>query len=221
MDQGTGYAAQNIQAGAVGDEGGECTGDCAVGNAKRQAGDLSQGVQDVADAAGAGQATSSVTGTVSSTANSIDDTENSVGAEAGTAEADVPADTGAEIGNAIGSAASGSIPSTGSTGSTGNSGNSGSGNPPANNPPPKGGNPPPGGPKGGAPPPHRRQLNKIAAGTQDVGDAIGLGNEVAPVVDAEDNIDGVGTSGVGDAGKQVGGTIQDSLVKAGSSVPKL
>lgn len=196
VDQGTGYAAQNIQAGAVGDEGGECTGDCAVGNARRQLADLAGGAQAVADAAGAGQATSSVTGTVSDTANSVDGTENSTGAELGTAEADVPADTGAEVGNAIGS---------GSTGSTGTTGGSSGGN---------GGNPPP------PPPPHKRQLNKIAAGTQDVANAEGLGNEAAPVVDAEDNLDGVGTSGVGDAGHQAGDAVQGALVTGGSSVPK-
>ncbi|KAK4493735.1 hypothetical protein PRZ48_014920 [Zasmidium cellare] len=179
VDQGTGYAAQNIQAGAVGDTGDECTGDCAVGNARRQIADISNGVQGVTNAAGVGQETAPVTGALANTGNGIDAAENSVGAELGTAEADIPADTGAEIGNAIGSGLSGAKSSA----------------------------------------PARRQLNKIAEGTQDVGNALGVGDEVAPVVAAEDNIDGVGTGDVGAAGNQVGGAVQGALTKAGSSVP--
>ncbi|KAF2167098.1 hypothetical protein M409DRAFT_22532 [Zasmidium cellare ATCC 36951] len=179
VDQGTGYAAQNIQAGAVGDTGDECTGDCAVGNARRQVADISNGVQAISNAAGAGQETAPVTGAVSSAGNEIDAAENAAGAVVGNYEADIPADTGAAIGNAIGSAVSGA--------------------------------------KGSAP--ARRQLNKIAEGTQDVGDALGVGDEIAPITTAEDNIDGVGTGDVGAAGNQVGGAVQGALTQAGSSVP--
>lgn len=200
VDQGVGYTAQNIQAGAVGDKGGECTGNCAVGNAKRQLSDIANGVQSVSNAAGTGALTSSVTGAVSSAGNAIDGAESELGAELGTLESAGTADLGAEVGNTVGELTSGLTKSSSSS-SSGSS--SGSGKAP----------PPP-------PPHHRRQLNKIASGTQDVGNALGLGNVVAPVVNAEDQIDGIGTSGVGNLGKEAGQAIQDTLVKIGSSVPK-
>jgi len=201
VDQGVGYTAQNIQAGAVGDKGGECTGNCAVGNAKRQLSNVVEGAQAVSNAAGTGAATSSATKAVSGAAEDINSAENSAGAELGTIESSGTADVGADIGNAIGQYTSGATTHS----SSGSSSGSGSG---SSAPPP----PPP-------PPHHRRQLNKIASGTQDVGNAYGVGAETSPITDAENSIDGTGTSGVGNAGKMVGGLIQDTLVKAGHGVP--
>lgn len=152
----------------------------------------------MSNAAGTGALTSGVTGAISSAGNAIDGAESSLGADLGTIESAGTADLGAEVGNTVGELTSGLLKSGSSSSS-----NSGSGQAP----------PPP-------PPHHRRQLNKIAAGTQDVGNALGLGNVVAPVVNAEDQIDGIGTSGVGNLGKQVGQAVQDTLVKVGSSVPK-
>ncbi|KAF7190002.1 hypothetical protein HII31_08333 [Pseudocercospora fuligena] len=189
VDQGTGYTVGNVLDGAAGDEGAECTDNCAVGNTgggaasspppppnrRRQLKDIANGVQAVAGATPLGGATAPVTGGIADAANAIDGQEESIGAELGTVESAGTADTGAQVGNAIGSALHG----------------------------------------GSA----KRQLNKIAAGEQNFADSIGLGAEAEPLTNAEDEIDSVGTSGVGNLGGTIGNTIQGGLVQAGSAVP--
>lgn len=165
VDQGTGYTVGNVLDGAAGDEGAECTDNCAVGNTgggaapssppppnrRRQLKDIANGVQAVAGATPLGGATAPVTGGIANAANTVDGQEESVGAELGTIESAGTADAGAQVGNAIGGALHG----------------------------------------GSA----KRQLNKIAAGEQNFADSVGLGAETEPVTNAEDDIDSVGTIG--------------------------
>ena len=105
----------------------------------------------------------------------------------------------------------GKIPSVPSSGGGGGSGG-GSAPPP---PPPKGG---PGGP---GPKPHRRQLDKISDGFQDVSSAAGTGDVTKSLTGTLDQLDGTMTGGAADAGAQIGNLEESTLESIGKAVPKL
>jgi hypothetical protein len=73
---------------------------------------------------------------------------------------------------------------------------------------------------GSAVPKSRRQLDKIANGAKNIGNAAGVGAVVNPVGDLGDSLDGTLTSGAANAGAQIGSTEETTLEKAGSAVPK-
>ncbi|KPI36427.1 uncharacterized protein AB675_2949 [Cyphellophora attinorum] len=89
-----------------------------------------------------------------------------------------------------------------SAGNTSGGGSSGSPPPP---PPPKGG--------------HKRQLDKVSAGLQAIGNSAGLGDATAPVTSAGESIDGTLTGDAANAGAELGSTEETTLENAGSSVP--
>jgi hypothetical protein len=93
----------------------------------------------------------------------------------------------------------------GQTGGTASSGGSTGGSGSSSPPPP--------------PPPHKRQLDKISAGVQAVGEALGVGSATAPATSAGESLDGTLTSDAANAGAQVGQTEESVLEGAGSSVP--
>jgi hypothetical protein len=74
---------------------------------------------------------------------------------------------------------------------------------------------------GSSVPKSRRQLDKIANGAGAISTAAGVGAATDPVVAAADSVDGTSTSAAVNAGAEVGSTEEQTLEKAGSSVPKL
>jgi hypothetical protein len=73
---------------------------------------------------------------------------------------------------------------------------------------------------GSSVPKTRRQLDKIANGAGAIGNAAGVGAATDPVVAAADTVDGTSTSAAAKAGAEIGSTEEQTLEKAGSSVPK-
>jgi hypothetical protein len=73
---------------------------------------------------------------------------------------------------------------------------------------------------GSAVPKTRRQLDKIANGAKNIGNAAGVSAVVNPVGDLGDSADGSLTSGAADAGAQIGKTEETTLENIGSAVPK-
>lgn len=69
------------------------------------------------------------------------------------------------------------------------------------------------------PPPHKRQLDKISAGVQEVGNAAGVGSATAPITSAGESIDGTLTGDAANAGAQVGQAEVQTAESVGSSVP--
>jgi len=88
----------------------------------------------------------------------------------------------------------GSAPTGNSGEGSDNSGTGGSGS----------GGPPP-------PPPHRRQLDKIAAGAQNLAGAGGVGGSTSSTTDQLKSIDGTLTDGAGNAGLAVGNAFANTL----------
>jgi hypothetical protein len=66
----------------------------------------------------------------------------------------------------------------------------------------------------------RRQLDKIANGAKNIGNAAGVSAVVNPVGDLGDSLDGALTSGAANAGAQIGKTEETTLESAGSAIPK-
>jgi hypothetical protein len=66
----------------------------------------------------------------------------------------------------------------------------------------------------------RRQLDKIANGAKNIGNAAGVSAVVNPVGDLGDSLDGALTGGVANAGAQIGKTEETTLESAGSAIPK-
>lgn len=73
---------------------------------------------------------------------------------------------------------------------------------------------------GSAVPKTRRQLDKIANGMKNIGNAAGLSAVTTPVGDLGDSLDGSLTSGVADAGAQIGKGEETTLENIGSAIPK-
>jgi len=73
---------------------------------------------------------------------------------------------------------------------------------------------------GSAIPKSRRQLDKIANGLKNVGNAAGVSAVTDPVGNLGDSLDGSLTSGVADAGAQIGNTEETTLESIGSAIPK-
>ena len=77
-----------------------------------------------------------------------------------------------------------------------------------------GGNPPP-----PPPPPGKRQLDKVAAGTQSIADSTGFGNEASSTTTELESVDGTLTDDAANAGTNLGAEEETTLENAGSSVP--
>lgn len=70
------------------------------------------------------------------------------------------------------------------------------------------------------PPPHRRQLDKIANGFQDVSTAVGAGASTSTLTQVLDTVDGETTSGAANLGSSVGQMEESALEQIGSVVPR-
>ena len=66
----------------------------------------------------------------------------------------------------------------------------------------------------------KRQLDKIANGAGEIGDAVGAGATTQPVVNEADTIDGQTTSDGATLGQQVGDDEATTLENAGKAVPR-
>jgi len=66
-----------------------------------------------------------------------------------------------------------------------------------------------------------RQLDKIANGAQNIGNAAGVGGTTAPATTLGDNLDGTLTSGAANLGSQIGSILESTLENTGSAVPRL
>jgi len=73
---------------------------------------------------------------------------------------------------------------------------------------------------GQAIPKTRRQLDKIANGAKNVGNAAGVSAVTTPVGDLGDSLDGTLTSGAADAGAKIGSTEESTLISIGKAIPK-
>ena len=71
------------------------------------------------------------------------------------------------------------------------------------------------------PTPHRRQLDKISNGAQNLANAAGIGSSTSAVTSALDGIDGTSTSGAANLGATVGSSEDSILEGAGNAVPRL
>jgi hypothetical protein len=74
-------------------------------------------------------------------------------------------------------------------------------------------------PGGGGPKPHKRQLDKVANGFGEIGQAAGIGSSVDPLVTQLDGLDGTMTDGAANLGSEIGTTEVNSLEGLGSAVP--
>ena len=67
----------------------------------------------------------------------------------------------------------------------------------------------------------KRQLDKIANGSKNIGNAAGISVVTDPVGNAGDSLDGTLTSAAADAGAQIGSTEESTLEGVGKAVPRL
>jgi hypothetical protein len=81
--------------------------------------------------------------------------------------------------------------------------------------------PPPPPPPPARGPHHRRQLDKIAKGEQDVSNAAGTGSATEAASNELINLDGQLTGSAADAGAQFGNTEVNTLETVGNSVPRM
>jgi hypothetical protein len=79
--------------------------------------------------------------------------------------------------------------------------------------------PPAPGPAKPNPKPHKRQLDKIANGFGEIGQAAGLDSSIDPLVTQLDSLDGTLTDGAANLGSDLGTTEVNSLEALGSAVP--
>ena len=69
------------------------------------------------------------------------------------------------------------------------------------------------------PKPHKRQLDKIANGFGEIGQAAGIESTIDPLVTQLDSLDGTQTDGAANLGSDIGTTEVNSLEALGSAVP--
>lgn len=73
---------------------------------------------------------------------------------------------------------------------------------------------------GSPPPPSKRQLDKWAAGAQNIANAGGVGGSTSGVTDQLKSVDGTLTDGAANAGTNAGGTEASTIEAIGQAVPK-
>ena len=185
IDQGTGYTVGSFLSGAVGDEQDECTGSCAVGNTGSSGGSSGSSGPPPPPPGGpkVRRQGAGALGGAANLENESNDVLTQVGATLGTLESSPTSTLGGDLGNEVYDLTSGAQDKL----------HNADGAAPA------------------APGLKIRQLNKVVTGIHDAGGAFGLGAVVAPVDTVVDDIDTVGTSGVGDLGNQVGNVLDQTL----------